>query len=467
MPSPRAIREYCCKKMKDKIFFICQECGYKSLKWQGRCPDCNSWNSFVEELVSEKTALNRGREFSIQEPRPISEVESSEQIRLGCGMKELDRILGGGLVVGSVVLVGGDPGIGKSTLLLQASDMLSKDGNAVLYISGEESVRQTKLRAERLGVNSKNLYILSETNLSLIIESIKNLKPACVIIDSIQVLYSDSISSSPGSVSQVKECAGELAFLAKNSSIPIFIIGHVTKEGVVAGPRVLEHIVDTVLYFEGEPHTSFRILRATKNRFGSTNEVGIFQMTNQGLAPVENPSEVLLSQRPEAISGSVVVPTIEGTRPLLIEIQALVSASNITLPRRRFMGVDFNRTSLLIAILEKRAGLTLSNKDVYVNVTGGIKVDEPACDLGIAVAIASSFKDIPTRKEDIVFGELGLGGEIRAVDEVEARINEAENLGFKRALISRFNLKDAKKLNARLELIGVASIKEALDIALK
>lgn len=451
--------------MKEKLFFICQECGYKSLKWQGRCPDCDSWNSFIEELTNERPRTTRIKEFSLQEPRSISDVEFSSETRFTCGIKELDRILGGGIVAGSVVLVGGDPGIGKSTLLLQLSDALSRDSNVVLYVSAEESIRQTKLRAERLGAGSKNLYILNETNLSLIAENIKRLKPSTVIVDSIQVIYSDEISSSPGSVSQVRQSAGELVLLAKNSSISMFLIGHVTKEGSIAGPRVLEHIVDTVLYFEGEPHTSFRILRATKNRFGSTNEVAIFQMTNTGLVPVENPSEILLSQRPSSISGSVVVPTVEGTRPILVEIQALVSSSNIVLPRRRVMGVDFNRTSLLIAILEKRAGLNLSNKDVYVNVAGGIKVDEPACDLGIAVAIASSFKDIPTKKDDVVFGEVGLGGEIRAVDEVAMRIKEAHSMGFKRVIISRFNLKDTKKYGD-LEIIGVESIKEALDIVL-
>ncbi len=455
------------RTLKEKIFFICQECGYKSLKWQGRCPDCDNWNSFVEEVVSEQPRRDRVRELSMGEPRAISEIESSKEIRFGCGIEELDRILGGGIVAGSVILVGGDPGIGKSTLLLQVSDALSKDGKVVLYVSGEESVRQTKLRAERLGIGSKSLYVLSETSLSVIVELIKRIKPSAVVIDSIQVLCSDNISSSAGSVSQVRECAGELVLLAKNSSIPMFLIGHVTKEGQVAGPKVLEHVVDTVLYFEGEPHTNFRILRATKNRFGATNEVGIFQMTNLGLMPVENPSEILLSQRPQATPGSVVVPTIEGTRPLLVEIQALVSASNITLPRRRFTGVDFNRVSLLIAVLEKRAGLNLSSKDIYVNVAGGIKIDEPACDLGIAVAIASSFKDIPTKKEDVVFGEIGLGGEIRAVDEVVARINEAQSLGFKRAVISRFNLKDASKLSTKLNILGAESIKEALDIVFK
>ncbi|MFH0839066.1 MAG: DNA repair protein RadA [Candidatus Omnitrophota bacterium] len=450
--------------MKEKTFFTCQECGYKSIKWQGRCPDCNSWNSFVEEFVSEQPRTGIIRELSHQGPQPISDVETLDEIRFDCGLKELDRILGGGLVVGSVVLVGGDPGIGKSTLLLQASDMLSRDGKVVLYVSGEESVRQTKLRAERLGVSSKNLYILSETSLTLIVDYIKRLKPSAVIIDSIQVLYSDRITSSPGSVSQVRECAGELVFLAKNSSIAMFIIGHMTKDGSIAGPRVLEHIVDTVLYFEGESHTNFRILRSTKNRFGSTNEVGLFQMSGAGLVTVENPSEMLLSQRPERTAGSVVVPTVEGTRPLLVEIQALVGVSNMTLPRRRVTGVDFNRTSVLIAILEKRVALNLASKDIYINVAGGIKIDEPACDLGIAVAIASSFKDTPTKKDDIVFGELGLGGEIRAVDEVTKRIAEAEKLGFKRAVISKFNMEEAKKVNAKLELIGTDSIKTALDI---
>ncbi len=452
--------------IKEKIFFTCQQCGHRSLKWQGRCPDCNSWNSLVEELVRSQ-AKGKIKEVSVKELKPISKLDHAKQMRLSCGIGELDRILGGGLVVGSVVLVGGDPGIGKSTLMLQASHMLSKNTKSVLYISGEESVEQTKLRAQRLNVDSENLFIVNETSLDVISEYIRKIGPSAVVIDSIQVIHSSEFSSSAGSVSQVRECAGELTLLAKELSIPIFIIGHVTKEGSIAGPRVLEHIVDTVLYFEGERHTSFRLLRAIKNRFGSTNEVGIFQMRGSGLEAVENPSEILLAQRPHETSGSVVVPTIEGTRPLLVEIQALVATSNLALPRRRFTGVDFNRTSLLIAILEKRAGLTLYNKDVYTNVAGGIKVNEPACDLPIAVAIASSFKDIPTKKDICVFGELGLGGEIRAVDGVGMRISEAERLGFKKAIISKFNLDEAKKFSKKLEIIAIDSIKQALNLMLK
>ena len=362
--------------------------------------------------------------------------------------------------------MGGEPGIGKSTLLLQTSRQLSKTQGLVLYVSGEESIRQTKLRATRLGEIPKNLYIVCETNVDLIAEYIKKYSPAMVIIDSIQVMYSPSLSSSTGSVSQVKECAGMLSALAKTSNIPIFLVGHVTKEGSIAGPRVLEHMVDTVLYFEGQRHTSFRILRAVKNRFGSTNEIGIFQMTGGGLAEVSNPSQLLLSERPKKACGSVVVPCIEGTRPLLLELQALVSRSNLTMPRRWSSGLDYNRIALLIAVLEKRVGLALGSQDIFVNVVGGVKIQEPATDLGIAVAIASSLKEVPVEQEDVVLGEIGLSAEVRAINQPEPRILEAQRLGFKRCIIAKNNLKDLK-IKAEIELIGVETVDQALEAVLK
>jgi DNA repair protein RadA/Sms len=451
--------------MRNKTIFVCQNCGYQSPRWLGRCPDCSSWNSLVEEIEPQEARLRYGIITSQEGPVSLSEVEVNEDQRIKTGIGELDRILGGGIVAGSVILIGGDPGIGKSTLSLQASNSLSRNGFLVLYVSGEESVRQTKLRANRLGNSFKNLYIVSQTDLNLIMEYIQRLKPRVVIIDSIQVLYKPELASSPGSVSQVRECAANLTFLAKSTGISVFLIGHVTKEGTLAGPRVLEHIVDTVLYFEGEQRNIYRILRAVKNRFGSTNEIGVFEMTGWGLREIPNPSDLFLSERPRGVSGSIVVPTVEGSRPLLIEIQALVSNSNFRMPRRRTAGLDYNRISLLIAVLEKRAGLKLQNQDIFVNVAGGVKILEPAADLGAAIAIASSFKENPTRDTDMALGEVGLSGEVRSVSQANIRCMEAQRLGFKRAILPKGNLANLE-FKGEMELVGVKTINEALEVAL-
>ena len=456
-------------KLKQKTVFTCQSCGYQALKWLGRCPDCSTWNSLVEELISAPSIAKAGPDnfrvtFPKEPPQAISEIGSIAEERFSTDISEFDRVLGGGIVPGSVILIGGDPGIGKSTLLLQASDSMANI-KKVLYVSGEESASQTKLRADRLGSASKNLYIVSETNLDSIIEYIINLKPDFVIIDSIQVVYKDALSSSPGSVSQVRLCGQELAFLAKKSGISVFLVGHVTKEGNIAGPKVLEHMVDTVLYFEGESHMSFRLLRAVKNRFGSTNEIGIFEMTGKGLKEVSNPSGIFIEQRPKGISGFAVVPTLEGTRPLLVEIQALVSPTNFVVPKRETRGLDYNRVSLIIAVLERRVGLEFARFDVYVNIAGGVKIVEPAIDLGVAIAVASNHRDLPLDPDCVVMGEIGLGGEIRSINQIESRLKESQRLGFKRALIPKGNMSDTlNKID--MELISVSFLKEALDIVL-
>lgn len=451
---------------KVKTIFVCQQCGYQSAKWLGRCPDCNNWNTLVEETQVPENQASRYQFSAAKPPRLLLDVEGSEEMRRLTRISELDRILGGGIVAGSVILVGGEPGIGKSTLLLQVANNLAASSGAVLYVSGEESIRQTKLRSTRLGEIPKNFYIVSETDVNLIAEYIKKLSPVMVVIDSIQVMYNPNLTSGSGSVSQVRECAAYLTSLAKASNIPIFLIGHVTKEGFLAGPRVLEHMVDTVLYFEGQRQTSFRILRAVKNRFGSTNEIGVFQMTAQGLAEVSNPSQFLLSERPSEAAGSIVAPCIEGTRPLLVEIQALVSRSNLAMPRRWCSGLDYNRIALLIAVLEKRVGLGLNSQDIFVNVVGGIKVQEPATDLGIAVAITSSLKETPVEHEDVILGEIGLSAEVRAISQAEPRILEAQRLGFKRCIIAKNNLKGLK-VKGPIELIGVETVNQALEIVLK
>ncbi|PIU42128.1 MAG: DNA repair protein RadA [Candidatus Omnitrophica bacterium CG07_land_8_20_14_0_80_42_15] len=453
---------------KTKSIFICQTCGYKSVKWAGKCPDCNEWNTIAEELESDRPASQTFPifdEIKTSEPKPLSEIGAEEAARVKTGINEFDRILGGGLVGGSAVLIGGSPGIGKSTLLLQISNFLADSGVKVLYVSGEESTSQTKLRAERIGTRSSNLYIVNETNIELIMEYIKKLSPQTVIIDSIQVLFRPDISSSPGSVSQVRECGSALVFLAKKMNISVFMIGHVTKEGVLAGPRLLEHMVDTVLYFEGESHTSFRILRAFKNRFGSTNEIGVFEMTTNGLVEIANPSSIFLNERPKSVSGSVVVPTIEGSRPILVEIQALVTPTSLTVPRRQAQGLDYNRVSLLAAVLEKRLGFNLKTCDVFVNVAGGIRVNEPAVDLGISLAIISNLKEKPVQASDVIIGEIGLGGEVRGVTQLGTRLNEVARLGFKRAVVPKINLKDSSR-KSPIEVIGVSTVKEAVDIML-
>jgi len=454
--------------MRTKTIFSCQNCGYQSPKWLGRCPDCNKWNSFVEEDFSapsskakERTALYK------DEPVLLKDVVVKESDRLKTEILELDRVLGGGIVKGSVVLIGGDPGVGKSTISLQVSNQLTRQGHTILYVSGEESVAQTKLRAKRLGASGDgDLYIVNQTDLSLIMEYIRKIKPAVVVIDSIQVIFEPTISSSPGSVSQVRECSGMLTQLAKTTGTSIFIIGHVTKEGTIAGPRVLEHIVDTVLYFEGDRFSIYRILRAVKNRFGSTNEIGVFEMNSSGLAEVKNPSEIFLSERPKDVSGSVVTSVLEGSRPLLVEIQSLVSKSSFGYARRRAQGFDYNRLALLVAVLEKRIGLALEAEDIFVNVAGGIKVEDPAADLAVAVSVASAFRDQLVMPEAVVLGEIGLAGEVRSISQATLRINEAEKLGFKHCLLPKNNFKNLKSVKGAIELIPVSSLKEALDICL-
>ncbi|MCX5700057.1 MAG: DNA repair protein RadA [Candidatus Omnitrophica bacterium] len=454
--------------MKTKTIFTCQNCGYQSPKWLGRCPDCNNWNCFVEEDYSVPTSKSKERTALYRdEPVLLKDVEFKEESRLKTGISELDRVLGGGIVSGSVILIGGDPGVGKSTISLQVSNQLTKQGSTVLYISGEESVQQTKLRAKRLGSHeSDRLYIVNQTDLSLILEYIKKLKPDVVIVDSIQVIFDPGISSSCGSVSQVRECAGLLTQLAKTSGTSIFIIGHVTKEGTIAGPRVLEHIVDTVLYFEGDRFSIYRILRAVKNRFGSTNEIGVFEMSSQGLTEVKNPSEIFLSEKPENVTGSVVTSIFEGSRPLLVEIQSLVSRSSFGYARRRAQGFDSNRLSLLVAVLEKRIGLALEAEDIFINVAGGIKVEDPAADLAVSVAIASAFRDRLIISAAVVLGEVGLSGEIRSISQILLRINEAEKLGFKHCIIPKNNHKGIKNYKGDIEIIPVGTLSEALDIAL-
>jgi len=441
---------------RQKVSYQCQGCGYSSLKWLGKCPDCGAWNSFVEEETPSGLVAQR-----MASPVHLSEISPISGRRTSTGIKEFDRTLGGGVVMGSVVLIGGDPGIGKSTLVLQALDGLSALGK-VLYVSGEESPEQVKLRAERLGVMSESIILLPETSLEGILSVIEQIKPMVLVIDSIQTIFSLDLSSAPGSVSQIRECATRLMFLAKRHNIPLFLIGHVTKEGAIAGPKVLEHIVDTVLYFEGDRGSPFRILRAVKNRFGSTNEIGVFEMTARGLKEVDNPSQLFLSERPNSVPGSVVTVTLEGTRPLLVEVQALVTTSGLGVPRRTAIGVDYNRVNLLIAVLEKRLSMHLENMDVFVNVVGGLRIDEPAVDMGVIGAIASSFKNTPVESGVFTFGEIGLSGELRPVSQAEARLKEAVKVGFKRAVIP---LGNARTLKAHdMEIIGTGSLEEALQI---
>ncbi|MDD3087644.1 MAG: DNA repair protein RadA [Candidatus Omnitrophica bacterium] len=455
--------------MKVKTVFSCQKCGYQSPKWLGRCPDCQAWNSFAEEDYSMPAGPKAKERSALYKEGPVllKDVKLTNESRLKTGIAELDRVLGGGIVKGSVVLVGGDPGVGKSTISLQVSNQLTRKDAKVLYVSGEESVHQTKMRAKRLGAHeSDGLYIVNQTDLSLITEHIKALNPDVVIIDSIQVVFDPQISSSAGSVSQVRECAGMLTQLAKTSGTSIFIIGHVTKEGTLAGPRLLEHIVDTVLYFEGDRFSIYRILRAVKNRFGSTNEIGVFEMGSEGLAEVKNPSEIFLSERPRDVCGSVVTSVLEGSRPLLVEIQSLVSRSNFGYARRRCEGFDFNRLSLLVAVLEKRIGLALETEDIFVNVAGGIKVEDPAADLAVAIAVASAFREAMVISDTVILGEVGLAGEIRSISQVSLRINEAEKLGFKRVIIPRNNYKSFKDYSGSIEIIPVSTLKEGLDLGL-
>ena len=450
-------------KAKTSAFF-CQNSGYESAKWMGQCPGCKEWNTFVEELVDRKALSGSGKRKPASEakPVPLSSVVASNEERVSTNMKELDRVLGGGIVRGSLVLVGGDPGIGKSTLLLQVCRNLSAQGQSVLYVSGEESLQQIKIRAERIGTFTDHLQLLCETNLDLIREVIERQKPQIVVIDSVQTMYNDSVGSAPGSVSQVREATSVLMQIAKGMDISIFIVGHVTKEGVVAGPRVLEHMVDTVLYFEGDRHESYRILRGVKNRFGSTNEIGVFEMRAEGLAEVENPSEYMLSGKPADASGSVVACSVEGTRPILLEIQALICHSYFNNPRRTATGTDFNRVNLLLAVLEKRLGMQLSDCDAYVNIAGGIRMNEPAIDLGIVLAIISSKLDLTIDEKTICFGEVGLSGEVRGVTMAEQRVAEAAKLGFRRCILPSVCMDAAKGIKG-IELVGVSNVREALE----
>ena len=445
---------------KSNIFF-CKECGYESSKWMGQCPGCKEWNTFVEEPVVKKGSSYVKKKATDREPSKLSDISLETEDRTNTGIEEFDRVLGGGIVSGSLVLVGGDPGIGKSTLLLQVCKNLANMGKSVLYVSGEESLKQIKLRANRIGEIGESFSLLCETDLDIIEEVIKKYKPEVVVIDSIQTMYRSDISSAPGSVSQVRESTNTLMQLAKGLSISIFVVGHVTKEGVVAGPRVLEHMVDTVLYFEGDRHATYRVLRGVKNRFGSTNEIGVFEMMEYGLKEVKNPSEFMLMGRPENASGSVITCSVEGTRPILLEIQALVARTNFGFPRRTSAGTDANRVNLLMAVLEKRAGLQINDCDAYVNITGGLKINEPALDLGIIMAVVSSHKNRAVDSEMVVFGEVGLSGEIRSVSNIEQRIAECEKLGFTSCILPQSALVSITG-KTKMKLIGVSNISEAI-----
>jgi len=447
-------------KIKLKRVFQCQNCGYASPKWIGKCPDCGAWNSFIEEVVEEekKHTLN-----TMDKPQPLSlsSVELSVTDRISTGIGELDRVLGGGIVKGSLILIGGDPGIGKSTLLLQASSSIAKFGK-VLYVSAEESLAQIKLRAERLKINLPDIFLLSETSVERIIECARQDDFAAIIIDSIQTVYTEDAVSAPGSVSQIRESATKFMHLAKTTAVPVFLIGHVTKEGAIAGPRVLEHLVDTVLYFEGDRGYAYRILRSVKNRFGPANEIGVFEMTGMGLEEVTNPSLLFLSEHANS-SGSVVTATIEGTRAILTEIQALVTPSNFGMPRRNFIGVDYQRVNLLVAVLEKRGRLNLQGADIFINVVGGLKITEPSQDLAVVSAIVSSFRDTPLPEGVVVFGEIGLSGEVRAISQTEIRLREASRIGMKVAIIPKSNMERLKD-TFRLRIKGVRSINELIEI---
>ena len=444
---------------KEKQVFFCQECGFESTKWMGQCPGCKAWNSFCEEKVTVGAKSQSGRR-TVVAPTSILEVETTDETRFTTGIGELNRVLGGGIVSGSLVLVGGDPGIGKSTLLLQVCRNLAESKN-VLYISGEESLRQIKLRADRIGEFSDKLSLLCETNLDVIDDVIRKTMPDVVIIDSIQTMFCENTASAPGSVSQVRESTSVLMQLAKGLNISIFIVGHVTKEGVVAGPRILEHMVDTVLYLEGERYNTYRILRAVKNRFGSTNEIGMFEMRQEGMCEVTNPSDILITEREDNPSGSCIIASIEGTRPILVEMQALTSQSVFGIPKRTANGFDYNRLAVLIAVLEKRAGLALGGQDIYLNIAGGMKLNEPAVDLGIIATVASAYKNIPIPQSTVVMGEVGLTGEVRRINLIEKRLKEAEKLGFKTCIIPENNKKSLKD-EYKLDIIGVKNIGEAL-----
>jgi DNA repair protein RadA/Sms len=450
---------------RQKTKYVCKDCGYETPRWLGKCPSCGEWGSLIEEIISLKPQ-GRSGEISVgSPPRPITELESRGAMRVTSGIAELDRVLGGGIVPGSLVLIGGDPGIGKSTLLLQVSGAVSRDVQ-VLYVSGEESSSQVKLRGDRLGIHSDNLLVLPEVDMERIEHWIEDISPGLVVVDSIQTVFTKDLSSAPGSVSQVSECASRLMRKAKELEIPVFIVGHVTKQGAIAGPRVLEHIVDTVLYFEGERHLSFRILRCVKNRFGSTNEIGVFQMRDTGLSEISNPSAIFLSGRSHMVSGSSVTASIEGTRPILAEVEALTTRTPFGVPRRTTTGVDSNRVAIILAVLEKRAGLGVSSCDVYVSVAGGARLTEPSTDLAIACAIASSFRNALCHSDTVIIGEVGLSGEIRAVSRIESRVVEAAKLGFKQCIIPASNT-GLLKNHENLQVAPARTISEALDLAMK
>jgi len=452
---------------KQKTIYTCSLCGYQSPKWLGKCPDCDQWNSFYEEVKtgpSRYSSLNP--ETSSSCPTPINEIVLNTEDRILTDIKELDRVLGGGLVQGAVVLIGGDPGIGKSTLALQAITKLAFKKKNVLYISGEESLKQLRMRAERLGNLPENLFILAETSLEKIIQEIRNIKPQIIIIDSVQTVYTSELESAPGSVSQIRETCAKLINLSKETDTSTFLIGHVTKEGAIAGPRVLEHMVDTVLYFEGDRGHSYRILRAVKNRFGSTDEIGVFEMGQSGLSEVKNPSELFISERPYNSSGSVIVPSIEGTRPILVEIQALVTPTSLSMPRRTAIGLDSNRASILIAVIEKKLGITMYNQDVFLNVAGGVRLSEPGIDMGVITAIVSSKLDQPVPSDTVICGEVGLTGEVRSISQTALRINEAERLGFTKCILPKNSIKNTQK-DHNIKIQGVETISEAMESIFK
>lgn len=450
---------------KVKTKYVCQSCGYSTPRWAGKCPECSEWNTFVEEIIqTDKRKLSKTSSIKSQsaELQRISDIHNVNETRYKTGINELDRVLGGGIVNGSVILIGGDPGIGKSTLMLQIADKL--EGKKILYVSGEESALQIKLRCERLNYNLNNFLILSETDLEIITAVIENERPDIIVIDSIQTVYRPEIESSPGTITQLRESTSLLIKIAKQYNIPTFIVGHITKDGTIAGPKVLEHMVDVVLQFEGERTHFYRILRSMKNRFGSTNEIGIFEMTDMGLKEVPNPSEVFLSQRNYGASGCIISSAIEGTRPILIEVQALVTATSYGIPQRTSMGFDYKRTNILIAVLEKKLGLFLNKYDIFLNIAGGVKIDEPAIDLAAATAVYSSYKDIPVDSETVILGEVGLAGEIRTIPNIEKRINEASKLGFKKIIVPKNNLKNINVNKYKIQILGVEKIKDAISL---
>lgn len=447
---------------KSKTSFFCQHCGYMSPKWLGKCPSCSGWNCFAEELVTEPDSGSRADRSFGGKPMPIFDIPAVEGERTSTGIAEVDRVLGGGIVSGSAILIGGEPGIGKSTLMLQVMKNLAAGGRKVLYVSGEESASQIKLRADRIGAQAKDLLVLVEVSLEKILEQIREVEPAMVVIDSVQTVYSNDLMSAPGSVGQVREASSRLILAAKKSSIPVFLVGHVTKDGSIAGPKVLEHMVDTVLYFEGDSGHAYRIVRSMKNRFGPANEIGVFEMRDQGLQEVPNPSAFFLAERPENAPGSVVLASLEGTRPILVEIQALVSQSNLGMPRRTAIGVDHNRVSLLVAVLDKICGLHLGGSDIFLNVAGGVRVEEPAVDLAVVSAMASSFLDRPVDARTVILGEVGLTGEVRAVSQIETRVKEAARLGFNRCIVPKTNIASLGKA-AKMEIQTITSLKELLE----